>query len=250
MKSYGNWDSKAIADSYKKSFDQYGDSPKSMHWWSDRANIRYSRLLRFLNIEEGRILDIGCGLGNLNEYIRLAYKIPNTYRYLGVDFLPDFIEKAKEKYPWDGVKFICGDLDQPQIYESIKEWNPVWGVASGIFNSPSHSGANECYDFMLSTMQRCFSLCQKGVSFNFVTDRVDFKREDMAYHSPIKVLEWAYSLTKNVILDNSYMPFEATITLFKDDSFNETMCFNKFIKEHQKQFENGLYIVEKGTYNF
>ena len=244
-RQFGNQDERSTKTGYQKAFEKYGDSPNSMQWWGDRINIRYSRLIRFLPKKECRFLDIGCGLARFNDYYPLVCGENTIYSYLGVDFVPEFIETAKNKYHRKGVDFLCGDLDQPDIYQDIKNWNPEWGMASGIFNTPAYPDKNECYDFMLSTMKRCFDLCSIGVSFNFKTDQADYMKEMVAYHSPLKILEWAYSLTKNVVYDNSYMPFEATISLFKDDSFSEEMCFNNFMERHHIEFENGIFVAEK-----
>lgn len=40
----------------------------------------------------GRVLDAGCGYGRASEWFSPLY-------YLGVDFSPDFIEEAKNRYP-------------------------------------------------------------------------------------------------------------------------------------------------------
>lgn len=245
MKQFGNQDVQSTKMGYQNAFNKYGDSPKAMQWWGNRISIRYSRLIRFMNFSKCRILDIGCGLGRFNEYIQMGYGKETQYSYLGVDFLPEFIETAQKKYGRPGVEFLCGDLDQPDVYKEIQKWHPTWGIASGIFNTPGHPGEYECYDFMLSTMERCYDLCSEGISFNFKTDRVDYKKEGVAYHSPLKILDWAYSLTRNVIFDNSYMPFEASITLFKNDSFGEEICFRSFMDEHSEEFKKGIFVVEK-----
>jgi len=46
-----------------------------------------------------KVLDAGCGYGRSSEWFT---------NYVGIDFSPDFIEKAKELYP--DKEFIIGDL--------------------------------------------------------------------------------------------------------------------------------------------
>ena len=233
-----------MAEYYRDSFQKYGDDPKSLHWWSDRRNIRYYELLKYADWQEG-LLDIGCGFGDVNQFIaQTCQGNGGGYRYLGVDLLPEFVEAGRKKYGTKCIEFLQGDVGKSEIYDKIKAWTPAWGIASGIFNIPNE-GRHECYDFMLSTMEHCFELCHRGISFNFVSDRVDFQKPGMAYHSPMRVLEWAYAHTRNVILDNSCMPFECTITMFKNDAFDDAMCFERFRDEHRAEFESGLFKTVK-----
>lgn len=49
------------------------------------------------------VLDIGCGFGNLLEYL------PKNISYLGVDINQNYINHAKKRYGSKG-KFICADV--------------------------------------------------------------------------------------------------------------------------------------------
>lgn len=81
------------------------------------------------------------------------------------------------------------------------------------------------------------------IVFDFQSDKVDFMGCDTGfYFSPEKVLGIAYEFSRNVILDNSYMPFEFAVTIFKDDSFKkDTTVFNRFIAENSDWYDIGKF---------
>lgn len=57
------------------------------------------------------VLDAGCGYGRLSPLFR---------RYVGLDFSPDFIALAKEKYP--EKTFVVGDLKKPPFTRLYFDW--------------------------------------------------------------------------------------------------------------------------------
>lgn len=59
----------------------------------------------------GRVLDAGCGYGRSSVYFD---------DYVGVDFSPDFIAKAKSKYP--GKTFIQGNLKELPFKDKEFDW--------------------------------------------------------------------------------------------------------------------------------
>lgn len=60
---------------------------------------------------KGNVLDAGCGYGRLSEWFS---------DYIGVDFSPDFISWAKEKYP--NKDFIVADLRKLPFEDNSFDW--------------------------------------------------------------------------------------------------------------------------------
>lgn len=59
-------------------------------------------------------------------------------------------------------------------------------------------------------------------------------------------LEFAYSLSNGVILDNGCFPYECTITILKDRECTENgMVFDHFMRRHRQKFEDGIFVVKK-----
>ena len=68
---------------------------------------------------------------------------------------------------------------------------------------------------------------------NFITDRVDY-HEDLIFNTrPEEMVTLALSLTRNFVLCNDYFPFEFSLFLNKDDSFETSdTIFNAYKQQH------------------
>ena len=62
-------------------------------------------------IVSGKVLDAGCGYGRVSEWID---------DYTGIDFSPDFIEKAKRNYP--DKNFILAELNSLPFEDKKFDW--------------------------------------------------------------------------------------------------------------------------------
>lgn len=58
-----------------------------------------------------KVLDAGCGYGRMSPYF------PS---YVGVDFSPDFIQRAQDKYP--GTMFVQADLKKLPFLDKEFDW--------------------------------------------------------------------------------------------------------------------------------
>jgi len=91
-------------------------------------------------------------------------------------------------------------------------------VASGVFNFKLLEESN--YQFIEAFMEKAFGMASEGIAFDFLSDKVDYQYAHTFHSSPSRILEMAYGFSRNVMLNNSYMPFEFTVTVFKDDTFD------------------------------
>ena len=224
---------------FQDDFIKYGEDPSCMAMPSDRRNIRYSELLKHFDLDGGadntHILDIGCGMGDVNAYLRY---LGAEYVYLGIDLVEEFLNVGTKKYGSKDVAFKKLDYIR---YPFMEDFVPDYAISSQTFNDPFMDGNN--MEVIKDVMGRAFSICRKGISFNFVIDKVEFKNSNVAYHSPEEIMNWAYSLSHNVIMDNSCMPYECTCTILKDKVDNS--IFETYRNRHKQEFEDGVFIVRK-----
>ena len=75
------------------------------------THAEHRRYLKFLVPEGLRILDIGCGVGDLLASMSPSYGV-------GIDFNPQLIDQAIAKYP--SLNFIVGDVENPQTISNLK----------------------------------------------------------------------------------------------------------------------------------
>src|SRR5262245_22193469 len=83
------------------------------HRWIERNAYFYEddyRYMRFLVPEGSRVLDLGCGIGDL-----LAALKPSTG--VGVDFSAAMLEQASRRHPH--LQFVLGDVEDPSVIQGL-----------------------------------------------------------------------------------------------------------------------------------
>lgn len=195
---------------YKALFKKHGVDAKSVQWSDKESQFkRFEALLQVQN-EISSIIDLGCGFGDLYEYLQL-----NNFngKYLGLDNVDEFIDAAKERFldsNADFKKFDINTSEIPKGYDYI--------ILSGVFNNKFDGN----YDFMINTINEMFKKCEKGIAFNAMSTYVDYQADDLYYTNPLEIFDYCkINLTRKVILKHDYIvkkgsiPFEYTIFLYK-----------------------------------
>ena len=209
---------------YQEQYDQYGYSLKSLKMDKGKQDIRFDILSSQYDFTGKSVLDIGCGFGDLNRKLRSF----DTYSYLGIDLVDDFIKEAESRYTGDNIRFECANIFDYAFSENID-----YAIGCGIFNMKFLERDN--YDFVKSVMDKVFGVVNDGFAFDFLSDKVDYTLPETFHYSPEKILSMAYKLSRNVILRNDYMPFEFSLFLFKDDSFSDVDTIFKLYKNRVKR---------------
>jgi SAM-dependent methyltransferase len=200
-------------DKYRKGYLEHGYSPKTLGWDNGRQDIRFDVLLSFFEFRGKSILDIGCGFGDLN---RVLYReIGDNYQYLGIDLVDELLNEGKFHYPHSNINFLHADFLE---YKFKETFDIV--LASGIFNHKFSSGENDL--FVDRVLKKAWSICSEGLAFDFLSDKVDYRNDHNYHNNPERILGTAYTLSRNVLLRNDYMPFEFCLYVGKDDSFDAT----------------------------
>ena len=195
-----------LIDQYRRAYRQHGDSPAAVLWPKGRQAVRFAALSRSLRGGDFSVLDFGCGLAHLYPFLTARY---SGVRYAGVDLLPEFIDACRTKFPEARFDLIRDAQDIADTYDYV--------LISGAFNilyDPSRSVHER---MVFETLRSLFDRTARALAVNFMSDRVDFA-QDGAYHQSVASL-LAYvrdALSPRFVLDHSYMPYEYTLTVFKD----------------------------------
>lgn len=200
-----------LISKYQSHYNKFGYSPQALGWDKGKQEIRFDILTSFFCLKGKRILDIGCGFGDINKNLHSKYG--NDYHYLGIDLVDSFILEAQAHYASSRVRFEC--LDFISNWQSLGSFDVV--LASGIFNQKFRSSDNKL--FIVDVIKKAFTIATEGVAFDFLSNKVDFEHAHTYHSSPEEILSLAYSLTRNVVLRNDYFPFEFSLRLLKSDSF-------------------------------
>ena len=88
------------------------------------------------------------------------------------------------------------------------------------------------YEFVDSTIKKALEICNEGLAFDFLSNKVDYTYQENFYYSPETILSIAYKYSRNVIIRNDYMPFEFALFIFKDDSFDiKNTIFRRYLNK-------------------
>ena len=83
------------------------------HRWIERNAYFYEddrRYMRFLVPEGARVLELGCGIGDLLAALKPSLGI-------GVDFSPAMLEQARSRHPH--LQFVLGDVEDPSVIQGL-----------------------------------------------------------------------------------------------------------------------------------
>ncbi|MBL1198517.1 MAG: class I SAM-dependent methyltransferase [Nostoc sp. GBBB01] len=192
-----------LREHYQQLVRTKGDSPGSGQWGSiDESLVRYLELIKIADLNGCRILDIGCSIGYFAEYLQ---KHNITCQYTGIDIVPEAIEIARHKFP--DMKFECLDITQ----ESLKQTYD-YVLVSAVFNNYTPNSNL----FLQTLIKKAFTLCEKGLAFNFISSYVNFRQETMAYYQPEDVLRFCIEqLSRKVTMIHHYYHCDVCIYIYK-----------------------------------
>ena len=188
---------------YEDQFKEHGYSPSSLGCAKGRQDLRFKALTK--NIKKGKLLDFGCGFGDLAFYLD---KFNVEVEYHGCDVMEKFLVTARENNPKKNFFLINIGESLTGDYDHI--------IASGVFNFLYSKDKKEHKLFVYKTIENLFECCNSSLSIDFQSPFVDFTLPD-AYHQDINDLINFISnkLTRRFKIDHSYMPYEFCVKIFK-----------------------------------
>jgi SAM-dependent methyltransferase len=181
---------------YEELIERYKAGPQSLHFVS-----QYSQLTRFLQflkiglIENKKILDLGCGLG---DFFKFLQEQGITTHYTGYDIVSHFVGHCLKTYPE-------AHFEERDILFSKPAAKFDYIFASGIFAHTNQPSFEEIVTL-------AFDMCEQGFAFNmFETTQPDF------FHiTQEEVLFFCNRLNpRKRVLVEEYLPGDYTIILYK-----------------------------------
>ena len=206
-------DWKVIRERYTTRYAEFGYSEKAVGWGAKgRQKLRYDILLGYWGAFDGlSLVDLGAGFGDGCK----PFFDGGGKNYIGLEFLSEFVAIGNHQFSDYGDRF---KLQQSNIAEQKTLPSADLIIGSGLFNSRfSYLDNNE---FIASTLSKAFSVCKKGIAFNFLSDDTDFKEDYIFYTTPSKIVSLIEQFSRNYCLKKDYFPFEFSVYVSKDDSFN------------------------------
>lgn len=199
-----------IKGMYVEALRCHGDSPASLLTPKGRSHLRYRAIKEQVNKNGLKILDYGCGLGYLYDYLS---KTKFSFEYTGIDMVPQFIDSCKLKYPK-----ACFDLIDP-TRPICGEYDIVF--ASGVFNLMTHDSEIISKEYALERIEYLFSITNEILVCDFLSSLVDFKQSKAQHFSPSEIVEFCSNkLSRRFKLRHDLLPYEMTLIVWKNDEIH------------------------------
>ena len=164
-----------ILKHHNELFSKFGVKPGTMGWPKGRIDLRFNTMTKIGNLNNSKILDVGCGFGYFLKYLK---KNKRNFEYTGVDINSSFIDITKKKY--SNQRFQVRDIEKEKFKEKF-DWVFAIGLASKA----------DSYSYLENLLKEMVRISNKGVAMDFITDYVDFKTKGTFYSSPEKIFKIA-----------------------------------------------------------
>lgn len=197
---------------YSSLYKEFGDSHKAVQYSSKESQYRRFEVLCDDIINTEKIIDLGCGLGDMLSYLRIEKGF--TGEYLGLDFMPEFIHQCNTKFQNDALAaFKVFDVLEdplPADYDSI--------LLSGVFNNLMADN----WGFITHTISKMHQASKRMSAFNALSTYVDYQDAGLYYTNPLEVLDFCkktvspfITIKHDYLVKKNSIPFEFTTYLYK-----------------------------------
>jgi SAM-dependent methyltransferase len=207
-----------IVDECERWLIAHGDRPEGVGWpVAKDAPTRHRVMLEVIRPEHRdhvRLLDFGCGLSHLYEYIRHEGLLGIDYS--GLDISPRFLEISRQKHP----EVIYYAIDVLEDDSNLPEFDYI--IMNGIFNSRIRMVQAEMFEFVKTLVARVFTHTRFGISFNVMSKQVEWERDDL-FHLPIDELAsfLARNISRHFVIRHDYGLYEYTTYVYRDPTAPE-----------------------------
>jgi len=152
--------------------------------------------------ESGTFLDVGCGQGELYEFIDTR---GIDVIYTGIDLCPTMIGYAK-------ARFLDGNFEIQDLLEYDKQYDYI--IAANAMNLK----LPESQDLFVQEMiEKMFKLARKGIAFNLYSDiYLEERKPEIYYYSPSTIFSFCLKLTPNIFLNHYCSGYDFCVYMYKN----------------------------------
>jgi SAM-dependent methyltransferase len=180
----------------------HGDRPEAVRWTKSGQRAHYRALLDMGDFRGAKILDFGCGKGDLYQFLK-ERDIP--VEYTGVDINEKLIAMAQKNHP--GVDFRVFDIDKDSFSEDFD-----YIFLCGVFNLKV-DGLDE---IIRDALKKLFARCRIGLAFNALSVHDPKKDYELNYTSPEELFAFAVKdLSPFVSLRHDRMTYDYVMFVYR-----------------------------------
>ena len=178
------------------------DDSRAMGWSSAFTQLlRFQVMSAMIDFSQCSVLDIGCGDGGLFHYLKSANI---DVDYAGIDISHHMVSRAQARYPGISIR-------QANYFDyGVSNYADIVVVSGAFSLFPS---VPDPMALLFDSIAHCYSLAQSHLIINLLTDHVTQKSSMFHSYDPLRVMEYAFTLTPYVTLNHSYLPNDFTLLL-------------------------------------
>jgi SAM-dependent methyltransferase len=188
---------------YAAAARRYGAGFESLLWASPRTQAaRFDAIVRLADLRRKRVLDVGCGRGDLLDFL-LGREI-RPAEYVGLEGVEALAEAARKKER-PGVQIVRGDfVAEPQrLFVGAQ-----WIVFSGSLNTMEA-------DAFYATLRRAYEAASMGVVFNFLASPALAGASYLRWHRVSEVEGFAGTVAGAVRRVDDYLDGDCTVGMYR-----------------------------------
>jgi len=191
-----------IATYYDHLVDRYGHDPRACDASTMAGlEIRYKVLSEVCDLNGMKVLEVGCGFGDLGAYLKARRSL---LRYVGIDISPRMIEEARKCHP--KLEFrCCNALELPD-----KDRFDVV-LAQGVFYLLRENPEARTKELI----EAMFARATRAVAFCAISSWAPKKTRNEYYVDPTRVLGWCKALTPKIVLRHDYLNNDVAVYMYK-----------------------------------
>lgn len=196
---YLTWDSLQPTD---PDYMMYSPLPVGYNTTSEQHYLFQNLLIGFN--PNSSILDIGCGRGDMANFINDFYGEPAPWT--GIDHNPIMSDLAKQKYGYDTIT---------GAFETAKLNKHDWVVASGVFTQRRCDTEDADLQKLFSDIDILYNLATAVVSFNLLSPIRNKHHDGFFYVHPGLMMDLLIEKYRYVAVRHNYSNDVYTITIHK-----------------------------------
>lgn len=190
-------------------------------------NTRYDKLSKVFDTDDVfTIHDVGCGIGHYYEYLKENHP-GKDIKYSGTEITDKFVQFCKNKYPESD--FYLRDL-------SISPYSEKYDylIYGGTFYHMAGSDKDAYFEFVKKMIKNGFDSANKGISFNLITEFVDYEVDDLFYCKMGDLIEFLVKdVSRYFKIDHSSPLYEYTVSLYHESYLKEKYTDAEFDKYYR-----------------
>ena len=187
---------------YSRAAHEHGAGFRALLWASRQTQeLRFDAMLRLSDPRSLRVLDLGCGCGDLLDFLSSREADPS--HYVGIEGVAELAEIAGRRH----ANILCADfVAEPW---RIREADAEIVYCSGALNTLDDA------DFH-SVVRVAFDAARRGLVFNFLSSPLLAGETYLRWRYRRDVLSFARSMSRTVDVLEDYLEGDCTIAAWKD----------------------------------